>query len=159
MASASRRKLILEEFRARVSAITIANGFFTDAGKNVFLGEVPTLGPDDAETAIALVVEEDDPNTQTPFGPGTGATIQIGLTIAIHALAMADLDTPLLAIEDVIHDIKQAVELDDRTLGGLVGSLMRGPTRPLDREEGSTVVGASVDYDVMYSEAWGDPEA
>jgi hypothetical protein len=156
---ASRRRLILEAFRDRVSQITIAGGFLTDAGKVVFLGEDPTLGPDDPEEAIALVVEEDEPDIQTPFGPGDGASVQVNLTIGVQALAKADLDAPLIAIENVIADIKKAVELDDRTLGGLIGGIARRLTRPLDREDGSTVVGASVDYEIVYSEDWGDPEA
>lgn len=157
MASSTRR-LILEAFRDRVAQIHKFNGYNTDAGKTVFLGEAPILGPDDPDTAIALVVGEDELGEQGVFGSGEGATIEINLTIGVQALAKADIDAPLLAIEDIIQDIKEAVELNDRTLGGLV-SMSRGETVPLDREEGSLIVGTSVSYRLLYAEEWGAPES
>lgn len=153
---ASRRRLILEAFRDRLAVILTSGGFLTDAGQTIFLGEQVTLGPDDG-AAIALVAEEDVPNESQ--GLGSGGAVEINLPVSVHALVPADIDTPLLAIENVIDDIKTAVELADRSLGSLVGGLRRGSTRPLEREEGSTVVGAAIEYTMVYSETWGDPAA
>lgn len=155
--TASRRRLILEAFRDRVVEIQKVNGYLTDAGKTVFLGENPKLGPDDPDTAIALVIGDDEPGEQTVFGSGEGASIEIDLLIGVQALTKADIDAPLLAIEDVIQDIKNAIELTDRGMGDLVKQMKRGPTVPLDREEGSAIVGASVSYELLYVEDWGDP--
>jgi len=149
--AASRRRLILEALKARVEEITVEHGFETDAGLTVFLGETPALGPDDSTTAIAIVIGEEDPRYQ-------GAKFLIRLPLAIQAIARADLDQPWLAVEDVIGDIKRAVELEDRTLGGLVKSdLERGSVQALEREPGSTTVGAEVVYFAIYSEGWGIP--
>ncbi|KKM81663.1 hypothetical protein LCGC14_1327480 [marine sediment metagenome] len=158
--AASRRRLILEEFRTRLQKIQTNNGFLTDAGDTIFLGEHVTLGPDDPDTALAIVVEEDfrKPSSQG-MGSGALAAVEITLPVSVHALAKADLDEPLLAQEDVIDDIERAIELADRTLGGLVGELTQGSVTPLEREEGSTVVGAAVAYSVVYSKKWGDPAA
>jgi hypothetical protein len=76
----------------------------------------------------------------------------------VAALAKADLDDPYLAVEAVLGDIKRAIELEDRSLGGLVDQRFeRGRTRPFEREEGSTAVGVIVPYIVPYYESWGAP--
>ena len=156
----SRRRRILEAFRTRLEEIRTNNGFLTDAGRTIFLGERVTLGPDDPDTALAIVAEEDSRNPPSQgLGSGALAAVEITLPVSIHALAKADLDEPLLAQEDVIDDIERAIELTDRTIGGLVGGLTQLSVIPLDREEGTTVVGAAVVYSVLYSKKWGDPAA
>lgn len=82
----------------------------------------------------------------------------IAWPISIQAVAKADLENVWLTIEAVVSDIKKAVELSDRTLGGLVEQhLQRGSTRTLPREPGTTTIGASVLYVANYSETWGAP--
>ena len=154
--AATKRRQIIEAFRDRLSAITLAGNFNTDVGRVIYLGEQPTLGAQDP-AAIAITVEEDAPDPGQGLGGGANAAVKTELPVSIHALVFADIEAPLVAIEDVIGDIKKAVELADRTLGGLVGELTRGPVRPLEREEGSVVVGATAEYRVVYSEGWGSP--
>jgi hypothetical protein len=145
------RQLILEALKGRVEAIQVVDGFATDAGLSVFLGERPRLGPDDPEIAIALVVFDDVVKSQ-------GRKYFIALPVGLCAIAKADLDEPWAAIEAVLGDIKTAVELDDRTLGGLLRMpFERGQTRTIDRETGSTTVGVMVTYELGYSETWGAP--
>jgi hypothetical protein len=165
---ASLRRQILETFKARLSVITKENGFLTDSGKLIFLGATQTLtdaergyaGAGEAETALSLGIGPDDVGEHLSIGDG-GADdhIPIQLTVQVAAIAGADLSNPIIALENVIHDIKKAVELQDRTLSGLVAGMFRGSTQPFDREEGSTIVGATVSYGLLYSEVWGDPEA
>lgn len=153
MADPSRRQLILEALLARVEAISIDGGFQTDVGKNVFLGAAPALGPNDPDTAVALVVGDDSAGYQ-------GEQVVVELPIDIVALAKADLEEPWLAVEAVLSDIKRAVELEDRTLGKLVmRQIRRGSTRTLARETGSDIVGASIRYTAPHAEVWGHPEA
>lgn len=150
-ATASNRQQILEAFLARLERITQTHEFQTDAGKAVFLGATPTLGPDDPDTAIAIVVREDQPGYQ-------GENVFILLPIDIQALAKADLDNPYLAVEAILADIKRAVELPDRTLGELVKrQIRRATTRTLERQDGSTVVGVAITYACPYTEVWGNP--
>lgn len=144
------RQAILEELRLRVRTIAIANGFTTDAGGKVFLGEAPQLGEDDPDQAIALVVEDDDVKDS--------GFLYVTLPVAVQALAKADLNEPWLAIEAILGDVKRAIELADRTLGGLLKhDLVRGPTRTLSREPGSTTVGVAITYRCQYLEGWGTP--
>lgn len=147
----SRRQRILEVLSARVQRIERANGFQTDAGKQLFLGEGVELGPDDPADAVAVVVGDEAPQYQ-------GENIFLNLPIAIHALARADIDQSWLVVEAVIADIKAAVETVDRTLGGVVKrQIQRGSVVTLERQPGSTTVGASVTYICPYLERWGAP--
>lgn len=147
---ASRRQRIIQALADRLRVIQVANGFGTDAGLLTFLGEVPTFGPDDPDVAIALAVGDSE----------TGGRVEAMtlLPIEIQALAKADISAPLLSIEATITDIRKAVELEDRSLGGECKQLTRGPVRALPRESGMDVVGAGVEYRALYGEKWGDPE-
>lgn len=147
----SGRLAILTELRTRLRRISTANGFHTEAGLLVLLGEQPTLGPDDPDAAIAIMVSADEPGYQ-------GEHVVTRLPIEVQALAKADLDQVWVTIEEVIEDIKKAVETD-HTLGDrlLSRGLERGSTRPLDREESSTTIGAAVEYRLLFKELWGAP--
>ena len=59
MADPSKRQLIFAAFRTRLKLITIANGYQTDAGKNVFIGESVRLAEDDVTHAIAVDILKD----------------------------------------------------------------------------------------------------
>ena len=151
---AARRQLILEEVRRRLRTIVQGEGdpaFQTSAGKHVYLGELPVLGPDDADTAICITVGDETPSFQ-------GENVASELPVEIHALSRADLDEPWIAVEEVLADIKRAMEVD-RTLGGLVKQkqFSRGQARTMEREAGSTVVGATILYFVPIVERWGRP--
>lgn len=147
----SNRQELLEAFKTRVSAIAKADGFQTDAGLTVFLGDLPTLGPDDPPEAIAIMVGDDEPRYQ-------GAQILIRLPVLLVALVKAELDEPWAAVEAILADLKTAVELPDRTLGGTVKrQIERGVTRTLPREMGSTTIGAAITYWCPYVEVYGAP--
>lgn len=143
----TRRQAILEALVARVQAIAVSHGFNTDAGLTVFLGDAPQLGPDDPPAAIAVVPRETRPQSER----------MEMLPIEIQALAKADLEQPYLAAEAILSDIVTAVELEDRTLGGLVKFMEIGPTRLLPREPGSTTVGTAILYELMYVRVYGTP--
>lgn len=146
-----RRLAIIQAMVARLEEISVANGYRTNVGADVRIGEAPHFGPDDPDEAIALVIGEDRVMYQ-------GANLFIELPMEVHALARADIDDPWAAVEAAIADVKEAVELDDRTLGGLVPRMIeRGSTRPYAREEGSLAVGAVIPYIAPYKEAWGKP--
>jgi|SRR6185369_10136330 len=148
---ASNREQVLVAVRARLRAILQAEGFRTNVGQAVFLNEVPDLGPDDPDEIIAMVVGTDQPRYQ-------GMQVFIDLPIEIQAVAKADLDDPYLTVEAVLADVKEAIELEDRTLNGLVKhQIERGPTRTLPREPGSTTVGVAIMYGFPYTEVYGAP--
>ena len=150
---ATRRQSILETLVARVELILTSNGFDTDAGQKVHFGEIPEIGPDDPAQLIAVVV-----GVEQPLWMQHGLKAQIMLPVSIAAIVNADLSRPYLAVEQVIGDIKRAVELEDRYLGGLLQwPFERGTVQTLQRESGSTSVGASVSYVFRFEEGWGVP--
>lgn len=153
----SAREQAIDELVARVSRITQANGFNTDAGLQVLLMELPAFGPDDPPAALVIVVPEDAPD------PRQREHVITTVTFNIQAIVPAALEgqewQPWREIERIIADIKRAVELPDRTLGGalITDGLTRGATRPLEREPGAEVVGGAVEYHAMFGEVWGNP--
>jgi hypothetical protein len=147
----SLRADILKALLARAGAISKSNGFDTDAGLVVFMGETPQLGPDDPGEALAIVVGDEVPKYQ-------GVNFYIELPIQVQAVVRADLEQPWMTVENIIGAIKKAVELEDRTLGHLVArQFTRSSVRALPREPGSTTVGAAVTYTFPFTEAWGNP--
>lgn len=149
----SRRQEILAALKSRCQAISVAAGFQTNAGSAVYLHEAPALGPDDAAVAIAIVVGDDNLKWM-------GAKILLSLPVEFQVLgSVEDLDDVASAIEAVLSDVKQAIELEDRTLDGLCAAFLeRGATRTLPREDGSIAVGVGITYWVPYREVWGHPE-
>jgi hypothetical protein len=144
------RQAVLAAMLARLQVITQGAGFQTDAGETVFLGEAPTLGPDDPDAAIAILVGDDRVNFQN-------VGVQIRLPIQICALAkVAEGLAAWQQVEAMLADIIKAVELADRNLGGLLSSpLEPGVTHTLPREPGAAVVGAVIEYGAIYKRAWG----
>jgi hypothetical protein len=147
----SAREDVLRELASRLAGITTSNGYNTNAGQKVFLGQEPNLGPNDPTEALAIVVGADSPGYQ-------GENVAYEVTVEIQALVRADVSDPLLAMEAVLADIKKAVE-QDHDLGGLLieRGLERGSTRPFDRETGSEYPGVGIEYNLYLQEAWGDP--
>jgi len=141
----TRRQQILEALIARMQEIQIANGYATDAGLAVHIGDVPLFGADDPTEVIVIVAQETRP----------GANRVEILPVEFQAVATVALDQPYLAAEAVLSEITRAMEVEDRTLGGLVKDMTIGPTRLLAREPGSTTVGVGQLYDLTYVRPWG----
>jgi len=160
MTQKSKRQLALTDLVNRLSFIQVAKGYNTDAGLHIFLGEVPRFGPNDPPAALAVVVGDDSPET-------TGGTTRTRVPFEVQAIVPADMTAPTLAIEEIVADIKEAVEIEadgsvDRYLGVMNGKpatlskgLQRGSTRAIRREPGSEYVGASVEYLATFEEKWG----
>ena len=144
----------MNEMAARAAKIQKADGYNTDAGLLVLLGETPTLGPNDPAEATAVVVRDSVVFHQAE-------NVGEVLTVEVQALVKATVAGPVLAVERVVADIKFAVEMKDgqpdHTLGGRLTArgLERGGTRVLEREPGSEFVGAAVEYRLRYLEKWG----
>ena len=147
----SRRQDILAELLDRLEGILETSGYQTNIGQLVFLGERPTLGPDDPAASIDVVVGADQPGYQ-------GENVAETLPVTIHAIVKAGVLGAWATVEAILADIKKAVEVD-HDLGGLLiaRGLKRGTAEPRDREPGDQIVGASIQYTLEYSERWGAP--
>lgn len=142
------RQQILEAFGALLQAIDVNNGFQSNAGRVVYLGEAPGLGePTDPEVALAIVVYDTVPQPNR---------FEV-LPLEVLGVAKADLEAPYLAAETVLADVCQAIEGADLTLGGLIKRMDVGVTRALPREDGSTTVGFGQTYLLTRVREWGKP--
>ena len=126
---ATRRQDIIDEVISRVSAITKTNGFSTNAGRNVYVGEIVKLGENEPDSAIAIVIGNETTVSQR-------VKVIYDLDIEIQALVKAQLDQPWTLAEVMIGDIKKAVELEDRRLGGAVNG---SGTNGLERAGASVI--------------------
>jgi len=154
--SESRRQRIVETFLSMLGSIEVSNDFRTDAGRALYCGFIPELGTEkgDPDFAVALIVGDD------VITSSTGGKKFITLPIEIHILAKATRVDSWLKVEAGIADVKQAIEVDDEFLGGLLTSRLEpGSTSTRPRESGSLMVGAQIDYEARYAESWGAPEA
>lgn len=153
----SAREAAIEELEARLERITQENGFNTDAGRQICLMERPVFGPSDPPAAISIIIPEDSPDPRQREHVIT--TVQFSVQAIVPAAVEGQPWVPWREIERIIADIKRAVELPDRTLGGalITDGLTRGTTRALEREPGSEVVGGAVDYRAVFAEVWGAP--
>lgn len=162
-ATLPKRYRIITEALRRLRLISVANGFLTDVGANVFWGFVPVLGQDDVKQAIALLIGEDE-----LAGGFQGGKVSLRLPLNIAALVspeFRDRDEPGKQVELMLADIKRAMELDDNTFGGLlrggnnVTGLSRGTTEVFERRTGTDPIGVVITYAAPYVESWGSPEA
>jgi len=152
MGEPSRRRRIADALQARLTAITQANGFVTDAGLELSLGFIPDLGPDDRPSALCLLFEDD-----TLTYSGEKKAIQ--LPIEVCAVASTALDNPLATLEDLRGDVLRAIELPDRSFGGLLAPDLRyETTRSYERRPGDTYIAIGVRFLARYNERWGAPE-
>lgn len=163
----TRRFAIIAAVVGRLNAIRVENTFQTedggtdhyrtDAGTRVTLYEAPELGQGDPVNAIAVFIEDSDPTL-------LGGYIEEPVELEIQALAKADPDEdntnglpPSLAAEELLGDIRRAMEQPSRTLPGVKGELELGTTRVLPREPGRTTVGVAQRYKMIFVRKWGHP--
>jgi hypothetical protein len=148
----STRQTFLEDiFRARLRAIRVVDGFNTDAGEAVSLGEVVDLGPDDADAAVAIVPGDAQVKRDQAL------KFYVQLPVEIQLVAKVDLDEPWVLIEQMLADVQKAMELDDELIHGYERSLTYVGERVLPREAGMTTTGAGVTYLATFCRRWGQP--
>jgi hypothetical protein len=147
MPEPSKRELLLDATKALLDA----------TGYQVYLGEAPAFGEDDPDEVIVVMVEPDEVDHK---GEGFLVTVPLSIQAVVKAgVSALDFSRAYRSAETVIAAIKRAMEVEDRTLGGLVAwnGLERGSTAPLEREPGSEFVGVSVQYRAPIEEGWGAP--
>lgn len=155
----TKRRAILQVVLDRLATVRRTNEFSSNLGRQVYLGEIPELTPDDDEEAVAVVVGDDQVKWQQEKK-------YIELRFEIVAVVNLSARTvekkqAWMRVECLLEDIKTAIEAETdpgRTMDGLLtGKLNFGTTRVLPREAGSMVVGVGIVYSAPYTESWGRP--
>lgn len=151
---ASRREQIIAALVERAQAITRFDGFNTDAGKSLVVGESVALGPDDPDTVLVLLIGDDDVATWQ------AGKVFYRLPFRFQVISKAGREETWRDVEQLLQDVKRAIEQsDDRQLGGLLNypGLERQPARVLRREPGAVDVGVELVYMAPLQETWGNP--
>lgn len=135
--------------KARLEGITLAHGYSSDAGKTLFIGENPKLGPDDVTASIGISPLRDVVEYE-------GENITLTLPVLIQVIVGDKAETPWDTIEAAIADVKTAIEQDHDLDGTLIPrGLSRGMTEPVDRD--LEFIGVTIEYRLTYKEGWGAP--
>jgi hypothetical protein len=151
-------RMILMKMRDTVKGIQVANGYQTDAGLTVFLGEAPVLSENDATVAIAIEAGDEQP-ADASFGSRLSPSrmeLPVTFPVEVHAYARVDLAEPVIAREAVIGDIKRCVENEEDWPDELK-ALERGDVSRFERADGTVAIGGMVEYLFTYVETWGAP--
>lgn len=150
---ASVREQVIEAMLGRAQAILIANGFNTDAGAKLIVGERRALGPDDPASAIRVLIEDDARITWQ------AGKVFYRIPFVFEAIARVDQVEAWRTVERVMQDVKRAIELPDSLLGRLLEhpGLERLPVKAMEREPGASDVGVQVIYLAPVQESWGNP--
>ena len=152
-----KRQRIIEAVGARLESIRTTNGFETDAGLAVYYGPV-VLGPDDAKTVIAIIPGDTGTSTASQSAGKKVITLPIEIQIAVRDFNPQPgvLETSWLNAEKVLGDVKRAIEAAE-LVDLLAVDVEAGEVVPLRRTEGQSFVGLSAQYQITYTENWGDP--
>ncbi len=147
-------KRIVLAVDARLKTILTGSGFNTDAGNNVYRGRRSFEAVHLATVPVAVTV----------FSPETEAEddnrdrIDNDMTVAIEFVAVPqDADNPFDTAQDVLGDIATAVELADRTLGGLAVNFRRAGQTVQMPADSATVVTGRASYAAVFPDLYGKP--
>ncbi len=152
----SRLQLIIAASKRRLVVIRTDAGYATDAGQAVYLGAIPALGSNDDRAAVALLPSFENLKV-------VGAYVQYTVVLQIQALVFVESESQLSDSFEIalamLSDIQRAMELDERTLGGLIDGLGLefGLPSLVERETGSQFVGLQMEYRGKVKHAWGNP--
>ena len=142
---------VAAEIERRISAITIANGFATDIGTQVFRGKRRI---EDGAIPCATITEGNDNPTSRA---GRAPLIAIDQDYIVGGYVQCDPDHPNDAAHLVLKDIKIALFGDGGTWGG-VAKIVNYKGRDIGpRSDGGNFVFAIVEFSVTYVEDLSKP--
>lgn len=141
---------IMDATQQSLEGITKANGYNTDAGREVYRGR-ETLGEDDPVPALSIFVDGEDHQATRPNCDRRG----INLRLSIVGFVRPDPDDALDGMLQMQADIKRALfrmsgELSP--LGRLAQNVEYDGTEFLYREEGGVFAAAIVQVSVQFEE-------
>lgn len=135
--------------KTRLQAILTTSGFNTSAGQRVHLG---VRGFDASNDTFPLLsVFSGSERVEKLTANRYRCTREILIAGYVN-----DTSTPTVALEQLVEDVQQALELADETLGGLVHSLdYQGIDQLEPREDGGSVSTAIIRYAIEYDRSYG----
>jgi hypothetical protein len=144
---------ITREIATLLRGTTRANGYQSNVGATVFLGQ---LRGGKTQAPCCYVI----PGQHDPTSVMYGAAREVRRSYEIKAIVDANDHATLEDIDLVdliIWDVRSVIETNEDRLGGLVQRISWTGDRPGYREDGGSLVGASINYDVIYRVNIDDP--
>jgi len=141
-----------------LSQITIANGYQTNAGENVFRS-IRTI---DQECLPAINVWEDGEEAEKADGSNTSMVITLTLSIDGHVkINQSDTGKVIgLLKSDIKKAILKNVVDNERSLmdeEGKIGIVIYSRTDSSARQDGAATEAVSVKFNIRFTEKYGDP--
>jgi len=152
----------LRAVKSRLSAISVANGYLTNAGENIYFG--PRVHSKSNCPVINVVGGADEPQKAASGG---SRSMELRQVIYVDGFVeeFDDSEESGLAGEEIKADIKQAVldynaqALTDATDDDNLGSLEYAGAVPIEKADNSDVEGIRVTFYVINKEGFGNPYA
>lgn len=149
----TKRERIINEIKTTLETILTANGYVTEAGKNVF---VDRSNFDEGETKPFINIDESDDSILEQSGTNTGAKFRLSLPISIEAFNSCQPLAPSSKGHELIGDIKKCLFSQEWTTD--IIEIQYQNSTIAQHESGSGLVSISVNAEVIYVETIGNPE-
>lgn len=145
---------LLSALKTRLSAITVANGYTTNAGASVVLGPVPRM-PGEALPFVRLTEIDAAAENATPHRP----TALVRVQFVAEAFGHRDLDANVMSFgHDLVGDLKKALFGDPtRDVGGLAIEARLEGYRIIPPEDGSDILVAQVRGSFSFHDTFTSP--
>jgi hypothetical protein len=145
------------KLKERLEQITVANGFNTNAGQNVMMGQV--IDPENDQLPALTVIEPpaDDFSVEAELNQTADELIWTWPLLVFGALEIQDPTSPLPELAQLSSDIVKAAydpTPKGRTLGGLAVDMRPVSIKHLMPESGSKSGAAIVLFEVKYTEVY-----
>lgn len=141
------------EIERRLRGVREADGYETDAGRNVFRS-LRSVTVDDSGTLVLW--DGGESTSSTPGGP-----VDVVLSVSVEGHVLADKCETGEALEAIKADVKRAVlALSSGGLSdaeGAIGNIRYTGAQPSPREEGSSSESLVLTFEVTYREGCGNP--
>lgn len=153
----SKAAAIAAAVATRLSLVTRANGYHTDAGLHVWRGR--TAIDANELPSITLFEQEDQVEEQRIIAASTPATIDTNLLLpfVIEASSQCDPDNPNIDGHTLVADIKRAIFSGDLTWGSLASHTRYIGRTIGPREGGEDIVTVTVQIRIGYTEDLAQP--
>lgn len=137
--AAPRTWTFLESLETCLQAITVANGYHTDAGG--FVTREPHTIPDSQGAVIAIAIESKQPASE----PGLRRTHRL-VTALVFAKVATDQDNYQLRLHELMDDIERALDQKHAQFAAGTQYPVFAEAKPIPPAEGMTWIGAEVRF-------------
>ena len=148
-----KRESIITEIKTELSSILVLNGYYTNAGNNVYLDRSSF---DESETMPFINIAENEDSIVEQSGKLPGNKLKLSLPLAIEATDKCDPLNPSPYGHKLIADIKK--NLFSKSWSANIKEIQYQSSTIAQHENGAAYVNVSVNIDVNYIETIGNPE-